>query len=112
MKTVSESCVLLPSEAGLPSVVDTGEKLLEEARTKQVDLAEEIYLYALDLGFPVPDTDCSKQVQEEREKRGTVHPFQVRHRAPSQGRGTVPANRHSDQRSRELCKGFEEVGEG
>ena len=53
VKTVLGSLVLLPNDAGL-SQVDIGAKVLAKAKTKQADIAEEIYSYALNLGRSLP----------------------------------------------------------
>jgi len=66
IKTVLKSWVLLPSDEGMPQI-DTGEKLLAKAKTKQADLAEEIYTYALELGFPGPNCDFKTAADKLRE---------------------------------------------
>jgi len=58
VKTVLESWILLPYNEGVLQV-DVEEKRLVQAVTGRVDLAEEVYAYALELGSSVPNSQTA-----------------------------------------------------
>ena len=55
------------SDEGIPQL-GSGEILVEKTRTKRADLAEEIYLYAIKLGRPIPNSDFKTTASKLRRK--------------------------------------------
>ena len=67
VRSVLESLTLLPFDEGI-SQIDAGVKVLAKAWTKQADLAEEIYSYALDLGCSAQNSDFKTAANKLRRK--------------------------------------------
>ena len=111
-KAVLGSLVLLPPDEGLPQM-DTGEKLLEKARTKQADLAEEIYTYVLDFGCPASNCDF-KTVASKLSRKVTKNycsAFPGPPQNPKSKKSWSCTYREGDRSERVLRQGFEAVGE-
>ena len=66
-KTLMEHCALLPPYKGLPRA-EMGEMLLEKAKDMEADLAEEISVYALEMGGTGP-THHFKAAADRRRKQ-------------------------------------------
>lgn len=66
-KTVLENCLLFPSDGGIPQM-DLEGKILSKDMGKRVDLAEELYTYAVELGCQGPIDEVKTAARALRRK--------------------------------------------